>query len=415
MKRSVYNILVLTYWSYKDALVQTYTLPYLKIISKYVPENSRIYLFTLEQTHLAITKKEKMVIEEELKAYGIYLLPFVYHKFGLKAIVSWLFQIPYLFIFCKIKSISHIHSWCTPAGAIGYILSNLTRKPLILDSFEPHAEPMVEAGQWKKGSIAFRILFTLEKLQSRKAKIVIACVEKMKEYAREKYDVQLNDFYHKPACVNFELFTPQKTKNETLLQQLGISDKIVCVYAGKFGGSYLKQEVFDLFKVAFDFWKGDFRVILLTNHPDDEIKRWRENSELPEKVVIKRFVPHLQVPEYLGLGDFGIVPFVPVPSKRFGSPIKTGEYMAMGLPIVITNNISDDSMVIENSGIGAILKQLNKEEYQKAILKIDFLIKEDRKVTQQKIREIAYREKQFRLADNVYKQVYGRYDLTQSI
>ena len=35
--------------------------------------------------------------------------------------------------------------------------------PLVLDSYEPHAEAMVETNAWKKRGIAFRTLFYLEK------------------------------------------------------------------------------------------------------------------------------------------------------------------------------------------------------------------------------------------------------------
>ena len=43
------NILVLTQWSYKDPLIQAYTLPYVDIIAAIIPPGSRIYLVTFEQ------------------------------------------------------------------------------------------------------------------------------------------------------------------------------------------------------------------------------------------------------------------------------------------------------------------------------------------------------------------------------
>jgi len=409
MNKPANNILVLTYWSFNDALVQTYTLPYLKLISKHLPMKSRIYLFTLEQPHIALTKDDKSIIEKELASYGIRLLPATYHSFGLKAMLSWLFLIPWLCWFCFYYSISTIHCWCTPAGAIGYFISIITRKPLILDSFEPHAEPMVEAGQWKVDSMAFKVLFKLEKLQCHRAATVVACVEKMKDYAKEKYAIALENFYYKPACVDLDLFKPSKAKNQLLLQQLGLENKIVCVYAGKFGGSYLKQEVFDFFKIAYDFWGENFHVVLLTNHSENEMKAWAKNSGFPTSNIRKKFIPHHQIPEYIGLGDFGIVPFVPVPSKRYGSPIKTGEYMAMGLPMVITRNISDDSDMIEAHDIGAVLKQLDQKEYKMAVSKIDTILSEDRLEVHQKIRSMALRYKNFDLANEVYRSIYSLY------
>ena len=44
------NVLVFTTWSFYDALIQTYTLPYLKLIKKQLPEGSSIHFITLEQS-----------------------------------------------------------------------------------------------------------------------------------------------------------------------------------------------------------------------------------------------------------------------------------------------------------------------------------------------------------------------------
>src|SRR4030066_244618 len=107
------NILILTYWSYQDALIQTYTLPYVRIIRKIIQKKN------------------------------------------------------------------FIHAWCTPAGILGYILSKTTGVPLIIDSYEPHAEAMVENGTWGKSSWSFKLLFFFEKLQSKHAQTVISAVEKM--------------------------------------------------------------------------------------------------------------------------------------------------------------------------------------------------------------------------------------------
>lgn len=54
-----------------------------------------------------------------------------------------------------------------PAGALGYVLSKFTGSKLIIDSYEPHAESMVENGTWKKSSLKFKILFWLEKNRAR--------------------------------------------------------------------------------------------------------------------------------------------------------------------------------------------------------------------------------------------------------
>ena len=52
------NILVFTQWSFKDALIQTYTLPYIDIIREIISSERKIILVTAEQGHIALSKEE---------------------------------------------------------------------------------------------------------------------------------------------------------------------------------------------------------------------------------------------------------------------------------------------------------------------------------------------------------------------
>ena len=400
------NILVITYWSFNDALIQAYTLPYVEYILESQPEGAKVFLVTLEKNSGSASGKTSMGSPKvrKLKEKNVHVLPFRYFPFGFRMMLQWAVILFRLIRLIRVKKIRYIHAWCTPAGAAGYILSKLTGRPLIVDSFEPHAEPMLESGTWKEKSLAFRLLFRLEKKQAQRATAVIACVSKMKDYCKMKYGYVPSLFFHKPACVDLNRFDYSNVKNEGLPEIMGLKDKIVCVYAGKFGGSYLEKETFDFFRTAHFYWGDRFRVLLLTSHSDNEIRNYCEQSKLPENVVVKTFLPHEQVPSYMGLADFAITPFIPVPSKRYGSPIKTGEYFALGLPVVITKDISDDSLQVESFDAGYVLNALNEDEYKAAVIKIEELIKEEG--LRSRIRKIAEQTRDFQIARKVYAELY---------
>ncbi|WP_224998117.1 glycosyltransferase [Cesiribacter sp. SM1] len=401
------NILVLTSWSYKDALIQTYTLPYLKIILKKLPEGSRVFLLTQEQESLKMRPDELTAVKKQLMEDGIVLLPFKYIPFGPQAGLAWTKSLLLLKKLVKAEGIDYLHAFCTPAGAIGYMLSLITDKPLVLDSFEPHAEAMVENKTWRPGSISYKVLLLLEKLQYRRASYIVSATEGMRKYAREKYGVAEKKMWVKPACVDLELFTSAKLKQQRLLNELGLQDKLVCVYAGKFGGIYLDQEVFDFFKVAYDYWGDRFRVLLLTNQPRNDIDTWCKRAGVPAEIVLDLFVPHSKVADYMGLGDFALTPVKPVPTKRYCTPIKNGEYWALGLPVVTTANISDDSGIIDQNSIGAVIETLNEEPYLAAVKKIDSLLSQPKEEVFTKIRNIAKRYRSFDIAEHVYQEIYG--------
>lgn len=401
------NVLILTYWSLDDALVQTYTLPYVKIIRRLIPPSATIHLVTLEKSG-GKQGKPSDGRRQNLKQAGIEWLPLRYRPFGGAAMAGWLVDLVRLTYLTIRQPIEVIHCWGTPAGAIGYVLSVLTRRILILDSYEPHAEAMVENGTWKRSGLAFRLLFVLERWQTRRAAVLIAANAGMKDYARSKYGVGEKKFLVKPACVDLDLFQPKPEKDGALLRELGLEGKRIAVYAGKLGGIYLDREVFAFLKAAHDRWGDTFRALLLTNHGEDQIATFCAEAQLDRSVVITRFVPHAEVARYLNIADFALTPVKPVPTKRYCTPIKNGEYWAMGLPVVIPPNISDDSGIIKEEGLGSIWETLDAEGYRKSLVELEQLLAIPRAERQHRIRQLAVRHRSFAMADKVYAEVYSR-------
>ncbi len=401
------NILVLTYWSYNEALIQTYTLPYVRIIKDKLPPNSKIYLVTLEQNHLKLSNQEKNKLSQVLKDQNIIWIPVNYQKPGIMGAISWFFLLIKLWWICGRDDIKKIHAFCTPAGSVGYLLSLITRLPLIIDSMEPHAESMVENGTWGKNSMAYQALWAFEKWQSKRAQHLICAASGMESYIKTKYKLIPKSVFVKPSCVDLEQFNIVKKKNKKLLNELGLENKIVCVYAGKIGGIYLEQEIFDFFKTASEYWGDQFHVLMLSNASDEAINQYSKNAMLNPNIITKQFVAHKDIADYIGLGDFALNPVKPVPSKRYCTSIKDGEYWAIGLPVVITPNISDDSEIIAQNNIGAVLKGFDKQSYLKAIVQIDQLLKtnQDGTLTNQ-IVEIAKKHRSFGIADKVYDKIY---------
>src|SRR6187455_276254 len=399
------NILVFTQWSFKDALVQTYTLPYINIIREIISPGRKIILVTAEQPHIALSKEEAEQVNRDWKSRNMQLLPEPYKRFGLKKLIASAVNLSKLIGVIKKEKIKVIHAFCTPAGSIAYLLSKLTGAELIIDSYEPHAESMVENGTWKKDWIAYKILFSLEKKQTRRAKVLIATSAGMKQYALDRYGVEVKNFFVKPACVDLEKFSLSE-KDSKLLEEFGFKNKIVCVYAGKLGGIYLKEEVFDFIKLCYEHWKDDFRFLMLTNATKEQINTEMQRVHLPESIVESKFVYHHEVPRYLSLGDFAINPVKPVPTKRYCTSIKDGEYWAMGLPVVISPRISDDSEIIEKENTGVVVDFSDGDDLSGSIDKLEVFIR-DKTALKQRIRQIAIRYRSFELAKNIYKEIYS--------
>ena len=390
------KILFITQWQYDDALVQTYTLPYVNIVKRIT--NATCYLVTTGKGNSVVK-----LVERD----GINIIELPDPTKGGR--LQWIKNLFILNSFVKKEHIPVVHTWCTPAGAIGAILKVLNGKiKLVLDSVEPHAEAMVECNIWTKGGIKFMGLFFLEKLQFKKADYLIFAATEMDKYIKNKYGLNVSGIV-KPACVNLTLFSEKLLKNGELLKKIGLDGKIVCVYAGKFGGFYLEDETFQFVKQCEEYWgKDKFRFLALSNATDEYINAKLSRYNIQASTAVKLFVPHKEVPQYMGLADFAFSAYKPVPSKRYGTPIKNGEYWALGLPVVIPPNISDDSAIIERHNAGTILKGFSKENYMQSIAQIDSIIKgKTRDEIYRIIRPLAEKYRSFSIAEEVYRKIYG--------
>jgi hypothetical protein len=336
------NILVLTQWSYRDALVQTYTLPYVAYMRQALPAAYRIYVLTSEQERIALKPADVEAINQEWAPQNMELIAHSYKRFGWRKITQTAGELFGLLQLVRKKKIKVIHAFGTPAGSIAWALSKVTGAQLVIDSYEPHAEAMVENHTWTEDSMAYKLLHRMEKLQTQRASAFIATTEGMRQYAKDRFGVTVKQLYAKPACVDLDQFKPGP-KDPVLLKELGLEGKIVCVYAGKLGGIYLKEEVFDFIKACYLHWNDRFRFLMLTNATKEEIAAEVKRTGLPENIVMAKFVSHSEIAAHLSLGDFGLNPVKPVPTKRYCTSIKDGEYWATGLPVVITRDISDDS------------------------------------------------------------------------
>lgn len=397
MKTNKKRILFITQWQFEDALIQTYTLPYVDIIQKITSCYPYVVGVNNSLDSILIKKKGNIV--------SIQFPPgkrFLFLRWTRNMIVLWRIL--------RKKKIKIMHPICTPASAIGTIFKMLDKNLILnIDSFEPHAEPMVENRTWKRQGIKFKLLFYFEKKEAKMANNLIFAAPGMGYYIREKYKTNISKYFVKPACTDLDAFTGKYIKNNTLVTNYHLENKIVCVYAGKFGGIYLEDEIFKFIKNCEDFWgKEKFRFLLLSNVSDDYLLKKIREHHIEKSTTIKLFVKHAEIPLYMGLADFAFSPYKPVSSKKYCTPIKDGEYWAMGLPIVITPGISIDSDIVANNNAGAVLESLDEEGYKNAINRIDTILKEkSRMEIYNQIRPLAEKYRNFSIAEEIYREIYG--------
>ncbi|HYM93835.1 MAG TPA: hypothetical protein VET23_06835, partial [Chitinophagaceae bacterium] len=155
------------------------------------------------------------------------------------------------------------------------------------------------------------------------------------------------------------------------------------------------------------YWEGRLHIIFLSDLKENDLQNFCNSHQLNRKNFTLLNVQHELMPDYLSVADFAISPYKPTPSKKYCTPIKNGEYWAVGLPVIITKGISVDSDLIEENDIGYVLKSLTKEEYMNSIKKIDQLLNIDKETLRKKIRQVAIEKRSFSIAERIYRDIYS--------
>jgi glycosyltransferase involved in cell wall biosynthesis len=101
---------------------------------------------------------------------------------------------------------------------------------------------------------------------------------------------------------------------------------------------------------AFQVLPPDSRLLIVGDGPErGTIEAEAIRAQLGERVIITGAVPHDQVPSYLAAMDIAVAPYSAQPDFYF-SPLKVVEYLAAGLPVVVTDQ-GDLAQLVAGAGV----------------------------------------------------------------
>ena len=255
------NILFLGYWSITDGLSVATIKPHLEILSSF-HEVKAIYYISLERDSEKVNCQWDI---PKLNHIPYYTGASTYHK------ITELFVLTrFLIKFCRKQTINKIIARSSPAGSFAYLVHRKTGIPYYVESFEPHADYMLESGVWKNWDPRY----LLQKYFEKKIKYTangLMPVSNNYKLLLEKNNAISCDVETMPCSVNMEKFRFIKDSRIRIRQKLKINKTtIVGIYAGKFGGIYYDHTSFNIFNECFKEIDSFFLVIL-TPHDNDVI------------------------------------------------------------------------------------------------------------------------------------------------
>lgn len=132
-------------------------------------------------------------------------------------------------------------------------------------------------------------------------------------------------------------------------EQLGLAANTpLLVYAGSLGPQYCLEEMLRLFGLVRQL-RADARLLVLTGSPELLRSALERFAELAP-AVSSRNVPGHAVPAYLACADLGLALRRSSFSMRGVAPIKLGEYLLCGLPVLASPGIGDTDAIAGSAG-----------------------------------------------------------------
>ncbi len=341
------NILYLGYWSVNDGLSHATIKPHLEILGRFEKVRSLIFI-SIERSDTQVDCRWKIPKMHHIPYYSV-PKPFMMDKYReLIDLPKWIIRL------CRQYSINKIICRASPAGIYGYLVWKKIKVPYYVESFEPHADYMLEGDTWKKWDIRYLVQRFFEHKQRLTAQglmpVTMSYKQKLQEDAEISCAIELI-----PCTVDQDRFRFSIRQRNNIRLSLGLSEiDIVGVYVGKFGDIYYDDEAFRFFTSCYRHIRHFF-LLLLTPMESQFIDRKLKKYGFPIERCWHGYVDYEGVAGYLSAADFAFCPVKESPSRKYCSPVKNGEYWSNGLPILITDGIGDDFKIIKAYGGGMIV------------------------------------------------------------
>jgi glycosyltransferase involved in cell wall biosynthesis len=239
-----------------------------------------------------------------------------------------------------------IHARAHVAATIGLVVRALApRARFLFDCRGLVGDEYVEWGHWSRSSPEYRLLKAAEKQLFRRADGLVVLTDRLRRWLRDETRLVGADCPIEviPCCVDLERFRFQAQRRAAARSALGVDGELVLAYSGSLGSCYCDDEMAALFAAVRRRRPATFLV--LSRSPTERLRAALRSHGVAERDVRIRPASPDEVPDLLAATDVAVSFIAPFFSKMASSPTKLAEYLAMGLPVAISDGIGDQDAV----------------------------------------------------------------------
>lgn len=358
------NILYISYDGLTDTLGQSQILPYVVGLTK------KGYKFTI----LSAEKKDKYAIHKSIinkicKENNINWQPVFYTKNPpiLSSILDIWKMSKLAYKLHHENSFHIVHSRSYMGSLVALKLKRRFGIRFIFDMRGFYPDERVDGGTWdlKKWHYnkVYQFFKNKEKQFFSEADAIVSLTHAGKNIMEQEWQVK-QAITVIPCATDIELFKPveiQKKKNLTI------------GYLGSLGTWYMLPEMLALYKMVQKKYKDAKFLILTPDLPTDVFEEAKE-QKISTKNIEVRFAKRDELPALLSTFDIGLFFIKPSFSKQASSPVKQGELMSMGIPVITNSGVGDTDEIIQKYKSGVLIKEFREIEYQEAVDRIEDML-----------------------------------------
>ena len=355
------RVLYISYDGLTEPLGQSQIIAYLKNLS----DKNIIHIISFEKP-LDLLETEKIhTLREFLKFYRIEWTPLRYHKRpSLPATLYDIIigQVKAFYLAKQMQAdIVHVRSYI-PA-LIALPVKWFLGCKILFDIRGFWADERVDGGVWSRDSLVYRNVKRLERYIFRAADHVVTLTEESvsKIIGFGYWDNIKPNITVIPTCADLEKFT--------LPKKIPASSPFIFGYVGSFGNSYMLRETMRLF-LAILKYRPEARMIIINNKENELIRSFITQEGLPaDRIEIIKSL-HKEIVSHIQRMHVASAFYKPCFSNIARAPTKLAEYLGCGIPCVVNSGVGDTEEILEEDGIGVILRSFDTDEIYKAAKKI---------------------------------------------
>lgn len=254
-----------------------------------------------------------------------------------------------------------VHARGYVPSLIALALKRATGANFLFDMRGLWPEEKVDAGQWSRRSLAYRLAKRWERRFFERADAIVSLTQAgVAAFPALGYAIPpTTPIEVIPTCADLARFSPGP-KDPQLLTRLRLHGATVAGSIGTLSTWYLRGPTLRYLGRLAQALK-QITVLLVTRDDHAALRRDAVAAGIPPNRLVITQATFDAMPACLRLMDLGVFFIKACLSKQASAPTKLAEFLASGVPVVINEGIGDSGTIVRTHQVGLVLPDVREE------------------------------------------------------